>query len=110
MGGVYNRRTSLVSFAAIPSTDNHEYELILYEIFGSDKILAGLLPASEENIEIHKKFCHLSAFEAITKSLQDESLDLSDVRYMFDKFLEKKPILREFMSQNAQIVHSSEFE
>ena len=110
MGGVYNRRLSLVFFAAIPSTDNHEYETILYEIIGSDKILAGLLRAPVENIEFQEIFGHLRAFQAITKSLQDESLDLSDVRYMFETFLEKYPILREFMSQNAQIVHSSEFE
>ena len=72
----------------------------LYEIFGSEKVLAGLL-LTPKNIEIQEIFGQLRAFQAIAKSLQDESTDLSDVRYMFDNFREKYPKLSEFMSQNA---------
>ena len=35
---------------------------------------------------------------------------MSDVRYLFDKFLEKYPTLSQFMSQNAQIAPSPKFE
>ena len=93
---------------------NREYSKLepnaVFQIFGSDKVLAGSIHTPKENIEIQETFRHLRPFQAISKSLQDESTDFSDVRYMFDKFLEKYPILSEFVSQNAQIVHSPKFE
>ena len=64
----------------------------------------------KKNIEIQEIFGLLRAFQAKTESLQDESTNLTGVKYMFDKFLWKYFILIELMSQNLQIVHSPKFE
>ena len=48
--------------------------------------------------------------DSITKALQSEKTDLSDVRVLFDNVIKKYPSLTTYIGAEAEIVHNSSFE
>jgi len=52
----------------------------------------------------------LKVFESVTKALQSEELDISEARALFDGIIEQCPDMAYYLSSNAKIIHSPNFE
>ena len=52
----------------------------------------------------------LKKLESVTKALQRENLDLTDVRLLFDEVIIRHPETESYLSENADIIHCKEFE
>ena len=76
----------------------------------SDPDLACHLPSGSELIKLQQLMKNLNELEAITKKLQEQSCTLSDVRAIFDMAIESFPCTEQYLSANAEIVHSPDFE
>ena len=79
-------------------------EILQDSIFTSDRSFA-VLPSSADNIEIRSLFEDLQKHNSITVSLQDETIDMSDVRNMFGKCIETYPIMGKYLSSTAAIIN-----
>ncbi|KAG3002119.1 hypothetical protein PC121_g18495 [Phytophthora cactorum] len=57
----------------------------------------------------HRKFLvlleHMKKFQSVSKKLQCDTIDLADVRLLFDSVVEGYPCMRDQLKPNAKIVH-----
>ncbi|KAG3085971.1 hypothetical protein PI124_g18310 [Phytophthora idaei] len=62
----------------------------------------------------HRKFLalleYMKMFQSVSKKLQCGTIDLADVRLLFDSAVEGYPCMRDQLKPNAKIVHSPVFE
>jgi hypothetical protein len=80
------------------------YYLFLY--IGREILLVEQLNFNEVNCFIKR----LNYFSEATNDLQNESINLDDVRAYFDLLIEECPELESRLGKNAQIIHDSVFE
>lgn len=72
--------------------------------------LMDMLPTPSEERSIKHIFEMLSDFESVTIELQKSSTDLIDARVLFDTLISKYVETSEYLSSDAAIVHSPDFE
>ena len=90
-----------------------EIKAYLHSNFTTEtSILDFLLNPREEN-DIGFLIEFLGKCESVTKTLQSESIDLADVRLLFDGVIEKLPYIdtsKKYLAENATIIKYEEFE
>jgi len=70
-----------------------------------------VLMPSTRNVRKVENLCEtFGALDSVTKALQDDSIDLADVRGIFDSVIETYPDANEFIGPDAGIVHQPHFE
>ena len=86
----------------------NELRPILCEI--NDPEIVDLLPSPAEERTLSKISSDLDLFDSVTVVLQKETIDLFDVRILFDDLIEKYPDTSSYLSPSADIVHCPAFE
>ena len=79
-------------------------------IDSQDLELAELLPTAAENLRIETLVSCIKKVESVTKKLQDDDLNLHEVRVLFDALIKEFPEMKPRLAYNAAIVHSNVFE
>ena len=69
-----------------------------------------LIPSSGDFRKIEQVCSLLQELDVVTRELQRENLDLADVRNLFDTVIEEYPESAQYLSSNASIVHTTDFE
>jgi len=67
-------------------------------------------PSARENNELLELDIVFGKLNSVTKALQRESINLADVRTLFDEVIKIHPIMIKYLANNAKIVHSQNFE
>ena len=78
--------------------------------FFNDKGLVDFLPSAREFTLIEELSTHFGILDSVTKMLQANGTDMADTRLLFDKTLEKYPTMTRYLSTNADIILSRNFE
>lgn len=68
------------------------------------------LPSVREANDLAVLDVTLSKLNSVTKALQRKSLDLGDVRTLFDEVIKLHPLMTKYLAVDAKIVHSPHFE
>ena len=76
----------------------------------NDPEIVDLMLAQSEERSLSTVSSDLLLFESVTVSLQKSSIDLLDVRILFDDLIGKYPLTASYLSPSADIVHSPMFE
>ena len=76
----------------------------------ADPELAVLAPSAQENLFLETVLKDLEKLDSVTKKLQNDQVDILDVRVLFDDVITQYPDLEQYLSPGAQIVHSFGFE
>ncbi|KAG3164194.1 hypothetical protein PC128_g20202 [Phytophthora cactorum] len=69
-----------------------------------------LVPTGPSHRKLFVLLEHMKKFQGVTKKLQCDTIDLADVRLLFDSVVEEYPCMRDQLKPNAKIVHSPVFE
>ncbi len=69
-----------------------------------------LIPSLSSVRKIEQVCSLLQELDVVTKELQRENLDLADVRILFDNVIEEYSESAHYLSSNASIVHTPDFE
>lgn len=69
-----------------------------------------LIPSDQQNTEIRELCVKLAELDSVTKTLQNASTTMADVRALFDAVLDHYPFLHMRLSENADIVENKHFE
>jgi len=72
--------------------------------------IRNLLPSLQQEYQLTELLGHLTKLESITKTLQQASISMADVRTLFDDLIEEYPIMRHHLAPDAAIVLSASFE
>ncbi len=83
---------------------------ILSLAISSNDTTISFIPTVQENSVINKLADNLKKLNSITRALQDTSLTLSEVRFLFDEIVLSYPVMREYLSSESMIQHSPHFE
>jgi len=67
-------------------------------------------PTVQQIKRIEFLLTHLKNFESVSKSLQDDILDMAEAQALFDAIVEKYPSMDKYLKQTSDIVHSPNFE
>ncbi len=86
------------------------YFKIKEHIDSTDPDLATLLPSPMHDMDLLELYQNMKDFHSVTMKLQEENIDLSDSRYLFDALINKYPTMERYLSPHANIVHSQHFE
>ena len=74
------------------------------------ELMPFILDETEEAV-ITSSHSRLTEIETVTKTLQQErGVSLSDMRALYDALIVKFPSMEQYLSQNADIVHSKDIE
>jgi hypothetical protein len=76
----------------------------------SDPDISCWLPSGIEFLTLQELLKHLENFNSVTKELQKEDLDMSEVRDLFDGVIEVYPMMGKYLARDAKIVHAKDFE
>jgi hypothetical protein len=60
-------------------------------IDATDRDLVSFLLSPAENVQLSTLISHLEKLESVTKKLQSESIDMADVRMLFDAVIDRFP-------------------
>ncbi|ETN19999.1 hypothetical protein PPTG_03099 [Phytophthora nicotianae INRA-310] len=69
-----------------------------------------LVPGARAHRKIEKLFEQLRALESVNKKLQCEDTSKADVRVLFDGVIQLHPVMESYLSKEAHIVRSPDFE
>ena len=89
---------------------NEIQEYLLKSDFTTDNSIVSYLLSPEDNNKIEVLLKGMKYMDSITKALQSEKTDLSDVRVLFDNVIKKYPSLTTYLGAEAEIVHNPSFE
>ena len=93
---------------------NEFQEYLLKSEFTTGNSIVSYLLSPEDNNKIEVLLKEMKYMDSITKALQSEKTDLSDVRVLFDNVIKKYPSLTTYLGAEAEIpvlnVHNPSFE
>ena len=75
-----------------------------------DEDLEDMMLSKKEHKRVEELVTHLRNFDEVTKTLQEKTIDMLQVRTLFDHLIRVYPTVKEKLKADADIVHSVKFE